>query len=553
MQFKKTTISALLFVLPFFLNAQSTYLPRGSKEYSTLDRLQIKLGKDTVLNFLQNQPFSRHEMVKVLEGLDSAGQNIKLTDVDRYNINDALMNSSEWVTGSKEGFSPKKPFLKIFYKNKANFFEVDNKDFYLSVNPVLQLRAGKENDNSSLLFVNTRGVVIRGLIAKRIGFQSYITDNQERPPMYVRNRIDSMQAVPGEGFYKPFKTTGYDYFDARGYITFNAAKFLDFQFGYDKNFIGDGYRSLVMSDNSNSYLFLRINTHVWRLNYNILYMELTNQFEKGAEDYLLPRKYAVIHHLNINAPKWLTLGVMDAIVFGRADHFDFSYLNPIIFLRAAEQQAGSPDNALIAFDVKANVAHSLQFYSMVLIDELKLSELKAGNGWWGNKFGVQVGAKYIDAFGLKNLDLQAEFNWVRPFTYTHVDSVANYTHYNQPLAHPVGANFREFVGIARYQPAPKWRLEGKIIAYLQGTDTAGMNFGNNIFLPYTTRAGEYGFHIGSAVPAKCVNFSLMADYEWKENFFIEATLVVRKYTGQSTNTIPSIGIRWNIARREYDY
>ena len=94
-------------------------------------------------------------------------------------------------------------------------------------------------------------------------------------------------------------------------------------------------------------------------------------------------------------------------------------------------------------------------YGQLLLDEFKLSEVRAGDGWWGNKFGFQLGGKYIDAFNIKNLDLQLEHNRVRPFTYSHGDSVANYTHYNMPLAHPLGANFQEVIGIARYQPAPK--------------------------------------------------------------------------------------------------
>ena len=53
----------------------------------------------------------------------------------------------------------------------------------------------------------------------------------------------------------------------------------------------------------------------------------------------------------------------------------------------------------------------------------------------------KAGFKYIDAFKIKNLDLQGELNYVRPFTYSHFDSVANYSHYNQPLAHPLGREF----------------------------------------------------------------------------------------------------------------
>ncbi len=111
--------------------------------------------------------------------------------------------------------------------------------------------------------------------------------------------------------------------------------------------------------------------------------------------------------------------------------------------------------------MKANIAKRFQVYGQFLLDEFVLSEIKKNNGCWVNKWGIQLGAKYIDAFGIKNLDLQVEMNRVRPFTYSHSDSVANYTHYNQPLAHPLGANFQEFIGIARYQPAPKWLIEGK--------------------------------------------------------------------------------------------
>ena len=80
----------------------------------------------------------------------------------------------------------------------------------------------------------------------------------------------------------------------------------------------------------------------------------------------------------------------------------------------------------------------------------------------------RLGVKYVDAFNIKNLDLQFETNRVRPYTYSHFDSVANYTHYNQPLAHPLGANFQEYIGILKYQPAPRWYINAKAIYYSPG-------------------------------------------------------------------------------------
>jgi len=211
------------------------------------------------------------------------------------------------------------------------------------------------------------------------------------------------------------------------------------------------------------------------------------------------------------------------------------------------------DNAFVGVDFKANIAKRFQAYGQVNFDEFVLAEMRAGNGWWANKWSLQLGGKYIDAFGVKNLDLQAETNWIRPFTYSHNDSIGNYTHYNQPLAHPMLSNVQEFIGIARYQPAPKWYLQGKLIAWQQGSDTASKNFGNNIFLDSDTRPGDYGYNFGSAVKKNGMNASLWAAYEWKENFFIEANFMMRKFTGSDTRTTASLGIRWNMARREYDY
>ena len=135
---------------------------------------------------------------------------------------------------------------------------------------------------------------------------------------------------------------------------------------------------------------------------------------------------------------------------------------------------------------KPMLAHQFQFYGQFFWMNLSLNEITKNNGYWANKYGYQLGAKYIDAFTMKNLDLQVETNRVRPFTYSHYDSVANYTHYNQPLAHPLGANFQEFIGILKYQPAPKWYINARAIYYYQGLDSAGINFGRillNYILP----------------------------------------------------------------------
>jgi hypothetical protein len=559
MQFKQTIARVILILLPFSAFSQTTWLPPGDKGYVLMERLEIKSRKDSFFNYSMTRPFSRRAVVDALQHYAT----IKgpLTKVDAYNMQRVFLNNLEWIDDSEKGkYLSRKPVGKSFYKTPANLYEVHVKDFDLTVNPVIQFAVSKESNSDEKLFLNTRGITVRGKIANKIGFYTYLTDNQERNPSYVRQWVNDRMAVPGQGLYKVFKGTGYDYFEARGGITFNVTKYIDVAFGFDKNFIGPGYRSLLLGDFAVSNLFLKLNTRIWRINYQNLFMELHSSIPPAATQ-LIPKKYAAIHHLDIGVTKWLNIGFFEGVIFGRKDHFDFGYTNPIIFYRSIEQQNGSFDNSIIGLDMKANLPHRIQIYGQLMIDEFLLSEIKKNRGWWGNKWGIQIGAKYIDAFGIKNLDLQLEHNRVRPFAYSHYDSVANYTHYNQPLAHPLMAGFSEFIGIARYQPAPKWMFTGKLIYYTQGRDSSSRSFGSNIFLPNLPpyRVGDYGYDIGSGWKTNVMFASFLASYEWRENLFFELYAVIRR---QETKTAPitldnssiiTLGLRWNMHRREFEF
>jgi hypothetical protein len=568
MQFIKTVARhVIILCLPAIGLSQSTYLPEDSKHDHFLERMDILLQKNPDLNVFTPKPLTRKLAVQVAEMADSLhkfypyDEFYHLSKTDQANLQDLLMNNSEWVTGSKESFKSKHPLWHTFYNTKANFFEVNEKDFFLAINPLFDQQQSKETGNSEHVYLNTKGLTMRGQIGDHLGFSTYITDNQERGPAFFQERVTAsgFPAVPGVGYYKPFKSgDAFDYFDVRGSLNVDFWKYFTAQFGYDKNFIGNGYRSLFLSDYSAPYLFLKLNTRIWKLNYQVIFMELVSQHQLG--DYQYPKKYAIVHHLSYNAAKWLNLGLYDNVVFSRANYFDFSYLNPVIFLVAAQQENGSPDKTTVGFDFKANVGHYTQFYGQLLFNEFVLHEiLHYSDGWWGNKQGLQLGVKYIDAFTIKNLDLQAEVNLVRPYTYSHNDSVANYSNYNQPLGDPLGANFSEFIGIARYQPAYKWRIELKCITYRQGLDSAGVNFGSNIFLNYNTRPRDYGFKIGSGITANCLNLSALVSYEVKENLFVDLSTMYRSFTKHevipttNSSTTFTIGLRMNMFRRQYDY
>ncbi len=546
------------------INAQADFIELGSTQYNLLDRLEIKLQKDSVLNFSMVKPYDRKIITERLEYIDSlykAGV-LKLSKVDLYNLDLALKNNFDWRKNRGDTSLQFKNLWGKQHKTNPFYFGVKRGDFSFYSHLMYNFQLGKESISSAKLHNNSRGIFQwRGQVTKRIGYYTYTTDNQMRNPLYVREYSTKNYAVPGFGYFKGNVSQGstapIDAFEVKGGIMINAAKGIDLQFAFDKVFIGNGYRSLILSDFSNNYLFLKVNTRFWKINYTNLFAQMINR-DGVFGDTVYPKKFMTFHSLDIQVTKWLNLGFFENIMFGRKNGYDLNYLNPMIFMVAMGHQVGSPDKATIGMNFKANAFKNTQLYGQVIINEFVLGEvLKYSKGWWANKQALQLGFKAIDVFGVNNLDVQGEVNMVRPFVYTSKDNFSSYTHYNQALAHPLGANFKEIIGIVRYQPIPKLVLQGKIIYFKQGLDSAGNNMGNNVLLPYTTRPYDYGWEIGSGIKATGLLAQASVTYELLPNIFLDADYIIRNYQRDNSadvNTnIFNVGFRMNLRKREYDF
>ncbi len=549
---------------PMCSMGQSTWLHRNADDYFQLERFDIlnRRISDTLHTALNGM--SRQAAVYFLENYE-AEHLTTLRDADKKEIDHFISKNGEWAENGDATVDSRYPVFNTLYQKKTDLLHYSSRNVFFSLNPVLHyqqtVEQGSPNQN---LFYNSRGLEARGLLGKRIGFYTILTDNQERGPSQHQQYVLQRAAVPGASFFKPFKTAkpgfAQDYLYASGYVDLSVIKnMLHASFGTDRFQIGDGYRSLFLSDFGSNYTFLKLNTHFWKLHYQNLYMELTPQYMRGP-DALLPRKYATMHHLSANVTKWLNIGLFESIVFGRKDHFDFRYMNPIIFYRSVEQNAGSPDNAMLGMNFKINPGIGAVIYGQVLLDEFQFARITRHEGWWGNKYGLQLGFKLADLFGIRNFLLQTEWNLVRPYTYSFKDSVADHSHYNQPLAHPYGANFMELALIVKYKPHEKCYLSLKSFYNRQGRDTsASLSFGGDIFKPYLNRNADEGIYMYNGSISEVLYSNLNLAYEWRNNLFFDLGATFR-YEHSSFPSNPTrkgfsayAGIRLNSIRREYDY
>jgi hypothetical protein len=545
------------------LHAQSVNVPLNKDYHHLVERYEIKKGTFVGGADLAVKPFQR-KLVAQLADEWRLGKDT-LNNSEKFDLEYLSLDNWEW--SENQDSDSEKPIFRSFYKKKTDFLYYQSGDFQIHVDPIIHFAYGEENESDLQNFVNTRGVEVRGMISKSIGFYSYLGENQARFPTYVNEYIFRDFIVPGEGFWKDFKDdTGVDFLTGRAYITFDPIKVMNVQFGIDRNFFGNGYRSLLLSDFSSNYLFLKVNTRISeRFNYTNLFTELRANAlgsRGGSIDGEYPKKYMTIHRLGFNVNKKLNIGLFEQIIFGDPDEnnppaIKAAYFNPIILSRSIMRTSKVAENVALGLDAKWFALPSVSLYGQLYIDNVEFDKLN--EGWWSNKMAFQLGSKYIDAFGINMLDLQAEVNVVRPYTYTGENNTISMTHYRQPLAHPMGANFQELIGIVRYRPIPRLFLTGKAILAEYGIDRPNENWGQSLLKSSNMRMTDSDNFIGQGIKTQSTFIDFTASYMIKHNLFIDIkqifrTLSTEELLGRKENTrFSQLVLRWNIPQREHEF
>src|ERR1035437_6667995 len=300
---------------------------------------------------------------------------------------------------------------KLLYEH---FISIDSADYQIHLDPVFDFEGGIDDAANKSTHVNSKGIIFEGNIEKNFSFHADYYETQAVFPAYLTQYVNNTAntIVPGQGRVKQLNKGGFDYAIASGYIYYSPSKYFNFQLGTDKNFIGEGYRSLFLSDNAFNYPYLKITTNLWKFQYTNLYCSLedigrisypTSQPSEGSGQYFT-RKYATIHYLSYNVSKRINIGAFESIIFSDTinnNSFRIDYLNPIIFYRPVEFSIGSPNNALIGAAFNFKFTDNIKFYSQLIIDEFEIKEVRNySHGWFGNKQGIQAGIKYNVVFGL---------------------------------------------------------------------------------------------------------------------------------------------------------
>lgn len=425
------------------------------------------------------------------------------------------------------------------HSNVRPFIRQENKLDQFSISGLIDVNY---YSNTQSYFKSGLGAEAKGLIKNKLFYRIAGIGGVRKTNVFYRPQTYIRDSLGNWSYYTQIKSR----------ISYTPNHIFNFQAGVDNNFIGEGERSMFLSDYGSSYPFGQMRIHFWRLEYTVLY-----QFLKERDNNRWEGKFATSHHISINPTKWLNVGLFETVVFQPKDTllnrgFDAEYLNPFILYRPQEYSLGSSDNVLLGVNLNAYWKEHT-FYSQVIIDEFSLTEIRKKSGWWANKFGGQAGVKGRFKYKDNRFFYRVEYNFARPYTYAHLSEEFNYGNQGFTLAHPYGSNFMEVLAEVKWENK---RFYGKVFTnyFLKGTSINGFNYGEDIYTPYINRPDEYGHYIGSGKGVNGTKTIITLGYKVSDHGNLSAFIENHFDANTITNKVyytPLIGIKsmlWNDPR-----
>lgn len=509
---------------------------------------------------IQSQEFKthlNHSLIQTQEYLMIKYQTNQFTTLKPFNTKSKYENYNDTIVSDTKNV---KNYLsrKILRENLA---ELHEKNIKLIINPVFDISLSTEKNFDKKYYQNTRGFELTGQLGKYISFYTALLENQAKYPAYINEYITRQLVVPGQGARKDFETDGHDFSQSMGFVTIKPHETFSIEFGNGKHFVGNGYRSLLLSDNTFSYPYLKLNYENKYFQYTAMFTEF-NMFENHYYNYHY-KKHGTFTWLSILPTKNTEISIFEGIIWQTTDsassrNIPVDYYKPIILARLINYSMNDADNFVIGLNVRHNFLKKYQAYGQFVLDDFDKKQIN-GNNNFNQRYGYQIGAKafnFINTTTKIQYMLNVEYNQASPYTYAHNDVLQNYSHHNQPLAHPIGGGFREIVAIADMQ-RERLKLRYIYTNALSSNVNDSVNYGTDIFFSDLINIDTHN-KIGQGAKRNTQNHNITISYilnpKARYEFFISFTSRKENIDNETRKThLATLGLRTNIFNYYFDF
>ncbi len=237
-----------------------------------------------------------------------------------------------------------------------------------------------------------------------------------------------------------------------------------FSWGYGQD------AQIVLSQNAPAYpnIKLKYNPFKW-IQFNYMHAWLQSSLVDSAQTYSYNTttyggyhqqykpKFFAIHSITFIPKTGIELSIGESIVY--TNQLNPGYLIPIMYFKSFDNTssnqnilAGDNGQMFLGFSLRRWIPQT-QLYGQLFIDEIRLTKMFSTEN--RNQLGYQLGIKKANWFGNEKWVMGAEYTRNRPFIYTNINPILNYTHHDQNLGDWMGNNADRTVLYAQYTPAPK--------------------------------------------------------------------------------------------------
>ena len=410
---------------------------------------------------------------------------------------------------------------------QEHLLDVQREDYTFFADIVPDFQIGRDFSGSTGTWLNTRGYQFGGTVGSKVSFYTSGYENQGVFAQYYDDYIDSTNVMPGQlGGGPKIRPRIKDWSYVTSLISYTPVQYLNIALGYDKNFIGDGYRSMLLSDISSNYSFLRLRATLGDVQYQTI---VAYMLDPGAGRVTTDRRFG-------NKGKWMSTNYVD---WNATNRLSLGIFQSTIWSNISDEGGRG---TRVGFNAKYEILEKTALYGQVMLDKQ--------SAW-------QLGFKGSDLFNVSRLNYLFEYNAAKPYAYANNTRLSNYSNYSQPLAHPFGANFKEVIGILNYA-YKRFYFQGQLLGATYGLDSAGSNYGKDIFKSYDNRERHAGNKIGQGLKTNLYYGEGKVAYllNPKTNLRVEVGAIIRRESNTLSvrnTSLLTVGLRGSFRNLYTDF
>src|SRR5690606_36830910 len=209
-----------------------------------------------------------------------------------------------------------------------HLIDVEGDDFTFFADFLPDFQVGKDFAGAGkTTWLNTRGFQAGGSIKNKFFFYTSGYENQGVFADYINDFINEHRVVPGQ-MYGKLGAEEQDWTYVSAVVSYSPVRNLNFSLAYDKNFIGDGYRSMLLSDVSSNSTYFKFNGVFGDVSISSIWSYMLDPREKVNEEFSRSgslRKWGAFQYVDWNVDNRFSIGLFHSLMWGKRKAEPFFY------------------------------------------------------------------------------------------------------------------------------------------------------------------------------------------------------------------------------------